>query len=292
MAEQLPDRGKGGGKKRRGSRSAPNQEVFQRLAQIAKSHPPARLLVDLARDAALDAFRKQTVQVRRLVGELAKAKKKRDLLHHRLIEVLHDLATGPVVLPAPAGRPTATHEQLLAAFRELRSKSFPDLAGTLHARVGRADPAVFQRFLADEILIKGSRILVEHVIRNAGRPRTPKQEQEFTSQLRDHIAGKVCQGLARKVGYQMTPEGGQLLEQLLTPALAFLADLMTASPPGRLLIPLPGASFDPKRHEPIPGRPAEGQLKVTATLFPGYFVRGDPERVEEKAQVYTEQVGP
>jgi hypothetical protein len=149
----------------------------------------------------------------------------------------------------------------------------------------------FQRFLVDEILVRGSRILVEHLLRNAEQPWDEAQQAEFFDKLRDHIAGNVCQGLARKVGYQMTPDAGMQHEALIRQSLTFLADLLTADPPGRLLIPLADSPFDPQRHEPIAGRPASGELKVTAMLFPGYLIRGNPERVEEKARVYTERIG-
>ena len=104
-----------------------------------------------------------------------------------------------------------------------------------------------------------------------------------------HVAGNVCQGLARQVGYRVTPEVGKDLDARIMTVLRMLEALLTATPPGRLLVPQADAAFDPERHEAIHGRPHTGELKVTATLFPGYVVLGEPVQVVEKALVYTER---
>jgi hypothetical protein len=261
---------------------------MQRLDQIAAAHPPARLLVDLARDAAIEAYRKKKERTLRLASEVERMRKKRDLLHNRLLTVLHELTTGTVLLPRPAGSPAPSHDQLLETFRQLRSKSFPGLAQTLHARVGRSDVAAYQRFLVDEILIKGSRIVVEHLLRQAGHA-GGDDEGHFREQVRDYIAGNVDQGLARKLGYRMTADVGLDRDVVIDQSIAFLTDLLTATPPGRLLVPLPHEPFDPLRHEASPGRPAEGNAVVLATLFPGYLIRDEPTRIVEKALVFTDR---
>jgi hypothetical protein len=286
MAEPHPDpvprRGQKGSRRKRSK----TEEFLQRLDHISTAHPPARLLVDLARDAALEAYRKKAEKSRRLAADLDRMRRKRDVLNNRLVAVLHELTTGTVLLPRPPGPPPVDHDALLAAFRRLRSTEFPALAQTLHDRAGRADVAAFQRFLVDEILIKGSRIVVEHLLRHAGQT-DGGVEMRFREQIRDHIAGHVDQGLARKVGYQMTADVGRDRNVLIERSIAFLTDLLTAAPPGRLLAPLPEDPFDPLRHEATPGRPAEGNVQVLATLFPGYLIREDPDRVVEKALVFT-----
>ena len=208
------------------------------------------------------------------------------------MEVLRRLTTTQAVLPAPAGRPAVGQETLLATFRQLKTQDFPALAATLHDQIGKADVLAYQRFLMDEILIKGSWMLVEHLVRHAGEQRTAEADSEFTGQLRDHIAGSVSKGLVRKVGFQMTAEVGRQRDALIAGAIEFLDDLLTAAPPGRLLLPRLGSPFDPERHEPIPGCPEAGERKITATLFPGCVVFEEGEqRVREKALVYIEPVG-
>ena len=282
--------GAGGAKKRAASKQAKTVEFAERLDHIAKTYPAARLMVDLAHDAGLEIYSKQGKQIRKLSNDVVKAKKKRSAMHHRLIDLLHKAATSPVGLPRPPEHPVVEHDQLLVKFRQFRSTAFPALAQLLHAKIGRADATVFQKFLVDEILIKGSWIMVEHLMRHAGEPRTAEDDAVFAEQLRDHIAGRVGQRLARQAGYQMTADVGQQRDVLIGKVVAFLDALLTATPPGRLLLPLPNSIFDPVRHAPIAACPDTGELRMTAMLFPGYVVFGDTERVEEKAQVYTEFV--
>jgi hypothetical protein len=203
--------------------------------------------------------------------------------------LLHDLSTGPVILPRTPGRPAVEHDQLLVVFQRLRGGDFPALAQTIHAAAGKGDVLAYQRLLVNDILINGSRILVENIVRHAGAGQTPAEEEAFLGRLRHHIAGNVCSGLARRVGYQVTPEVGERLDELLAAVLAFLTDLLTATPPGRLLVPRDGNPFDPEQHEAINGRPGATELKVTATLFPGYLVLDATPRILEKARVGVER---
>jgi hypothetical protein len=287
MADRVPDPNK----KRSGKRSRKSVktlEFIQRLDQIALSYPAVRLMVDMARDAGLEIFRKQERMVRRLTLEVKRLRKKRHLLHDRLVQLLHELTTGPVVLPRPSGRPPVAHEELLRTFRRLQTQDFPRLAQTLHEHAGRSTATAYQRFLVDEILINGSRVLVEYLLRQVNRQASAIEEADFLHELQDHLAGNVVNGLAKKADYKVTPDVAKLCGQLIALSVSFLDDLLTATPPARLLIPLPGSAFAPDRHEATPGRPSTGTLKVTATLFPGYLICGNPETVAEKARVYTE----
>jgi len=140
------------------------------------------------------------------------------------------------------------------------------------------------------IVVKGSRIVAEHLVRLASHPSDQPAEEQFLRQLRHHVAGNVAQGLARQVNYQVTTEVGQHLDAVIGSVLRLLSDLMTATPPGRLLLPRDGCGFDPERHEPLAGRPSSGELRVKATLFPGYVILAEPAVVVvEKAVVYTER---
>ncbi len=260
----------------------------QSLHQISTSFPAVRLMVDMARDAGLELFRKQDKTIRKLAREWKKLSKKRHMLHDHLVQLLHELTTGPGVLPRPSDRSPVEHEELLKTFRKLQSQDFPALARSLHEHAGRSSAAAYQRFLVEEILTNGSRVLVEYLLRQVNRRPSAEEEAEFFHELRDHLAGNVVIGLAKKADYKVSPELAKQCEQLIAHTLRFLDDLLTATPPGRLLIPLPGSAFTPDRHEAIPGRPSTGQLKITAMMFPGYLVCAEPERVEEKARVYTE----
>jgi hypothetical protein len=291
MAEQNPDPRRGRSKKRGAAKRAKTLEFVERLDQIAKGHPASRLLVDMAQDAGMEIFRKQAAQLRRLWHELGKMRQKRDGVRDRLMSLVHAITTTPPLLPRIAGRPAVAHDELRQTFAQLQSRDFPDLALLLHDRIGRSDVARYQRFLVDEILIKGSRMLLEYLIHHVSEASSAEVETSFLGRLRDHIAGSLCHMLAKKAGYQMTPDAGKRRDALIDRSLAWLADLLTATPPGRLIAPLSGSPFDPARHEPTAGRPSEGELKVTAMLFPGYLVCGEVPAVAEKAMVFTAKAG-
>jgi hypothetical protein len=287
MPDKFPEPKEGRAGKR-ARKSVKTLEFIQRLDQMAQSYPPVRLMVDMARDAGLEIFRKQEKAIRRLTRELKRQSKKRHMLHDRLVQLLHELTTGPAVLPRPTGRSPVEHDDLLRTFRRLQTQDYPALAKTMHENAGRSTASAYQRFLVDEILVGGSRVMVEFLLRRVKDPPSARDEAEFLRELRDHISGNVVKGLASKADYKVTPDMGKLCDQLIGNSLTFLAHLLTATPPGRLLIPLPGSAYSPDHHEPIPGRPTTGTLKITATMFPGYLICANPDRVEEKARVYTE----
>lgn len=277
-------------KARARKRPSPSQELMQLLGRIAANHPTARLEVDLARDAALEAFHRlhrDMTKLSHFVRRLYRARKQRSELQGRLVRLLHELATGPVLLPRPEGRPAMAHEPLLEVYRRLRDHDMPEMARALQSAVGRKESAAYLRLLAQEVLIKGCWALAEHLLRHGHEPFNAEREKEFIDRLRHHVAGKVCQGLARKAGYQVTPEVGKQLDGVIDRSLWFLQDLLLAAPEGRLIVPRDGSAFDPARHAAAPGRPQEGALRIRATLFPGYAVVGPDARVVEKAQVYT-----
>jgi hypothetical protein len=261
------------------------------MGQIHPSEAATRLQLDMARDAGLEAFRRLARQVKRFRARLGRAREKRRDAQEQLRGVLHDLAAGPVALPRPAGAAPVPQDQVLAAFHRLATDDFPALAGALHEAVGRVSAVSYQCFLVEEVLAKGSYILIERLLRHAARGRSATDEGHYLDELRHHLAGKVNRALGRQSGYQVTPEVGGQLDTLLRHSLTFLGDLLASEPPGRLLLPLSGAPFDPERHEPIPGRPATGELVVRATAFPGYAVFEDPPRLVVKARVYTRRAG-
>lgn len=273
---------------------SPGQELMLLLGRIATNHPAARLEVDLARDAAMEAFarlHKDITKLTRYVRRLYRARKQRTELRDRLVRVLHELAAGQVTLPRPPGRPEVPHEELLATFRQLKLHDVPEVARALKAAIGRKQAATYQRFLVQEVFVKGGCAMAEHLLREGHKPFDAAAEQEFLGRLRHHVAGQVVQGLARRAGYEAAPEIARQLDAMIGRAVRFLGDVMMASPEGRLIIPADGAAFDPELHEAIAGRPSEGPLRVRTTLFPGYALLGEPGWVVEKALVYTERVG-
>jgi hypothetical protein len=265
-------------------------EFFRLLEQIRPGEKASRLQLDMAKDAATEVFGKLLRQSERLLQRLARARDRRNAIHARLLSVLQDLATGPVRMPRPAGLPPITHEQLEVTFRELADKDYPAVARTLHAAIGKSDTLAYERFLVEEVFLKASIILVEHLVRRAGHPWPTDAELRFLEGLRHHVAGSVNQNLARQTGYLVTLEVGGELDKLLEKTLQLLFDLQTSDPPGRLLVPALASDFDPARHEAIAGRPSTGALIVRATIFPGYIILSDPPRVVVKAKVFTKRV--
>jgi hypothetical protein len=272
----------------------PLEEALVQLDQI-KHDPSAsqvRLRADLTRDTLVEFAGEMRERIRRLRSDRRKLLARCAELRGRLVELLHDLSTGPVILPRPAGRPEVTHEELLGVYRQLRDRDVPALAAAFEEAAGQGRAIDYQRLLTREALINGSRIVVENLVRQTAPDHAPADDEEFLHRLKHHIAGKICSGVARRVGYQVTPELGRHLDAVLGTVLHFLADLLTATPPGRLLVPRDDSPFDVDRHEPIAGRPATGDLKVTATLFPGYLVLEEAPRLVARAQVYTERMQP
>src|SRR4051794_3624399 len=81
------------------------------LAQLdrMKQDPTAsevRLRSDLARDAAEEVFAKLVRRLRRKDKQVRKLQERSERWRPRLTDLLHDLATGPVILPpVPGGKP-------------------------------------------------------------------------------------------------------------------------------------------------------------------------------------------
>lgn len=290
MAGQRSRSGKG---QQNGPRRRPPAvvtEFVRLLDEIRPDQSAARLKFDMARDAGLEGFRELLSQLQRAQLRLARTRRRRNVIHSRLMGILGDLATGPVRLPRPAGLPPVTQEQVEQAYHELREKDYPATAEALHAAIGQSDVLAFQRFLVEEALVKGNVILVEHLVRYGVHPRPAEQELHFLDDLRHHMAGVIGHALAKQTGYLVTPEVGVGVDALLGKTLRFLVDLLTSEPPIRLLAPTMGSDYDAARHEPTPGRPDTGTLQVRATVFPGLLVYADPPRVLAKAQVFTKRL--
>src|SRR5262245_30349429 len=166
------------------------------LAQLdrMKQDPTAsevRLRSDLARDAAEEVFAKFIRRMRRKDKAIRRLQERSDRWRTRLNDLLQELATGAVILPPVPGSTPANHDQLTVTFRKLKSNDVTHLAQAIRDAVGAGDLPAYQRFLVDEIVIKGSRIVAEHLVRLASHPADQPAEDEFLRQLRHHVAGNV-----------------------------------------------------------------------------------------------------
>jgi hypothetical protein len=292
MPDKLPDPGqRGGAKKRRRLKSKKIAEVFTLLDKVPATSPVARLAVDQVRDACRETFAQLTTRMNRLAGEVVRAKKKRDQFYDRLVRLLGAATSGAVLLPRPPDRPAVEHEQLVQTLRDFKAHGFIELAQVLHEASGKSGVTAFQTFLVDTILVEGSQVVAEQLILHGRDLGSEEAQTRVQERLRDHIGKRVDQGLARTVGYRMPPEIGQQRDDLIARAITFLGDLLTTTPPARLLTPAPDSPFDAELHEPLAGRPSNGDVTVARMLFPGYVVLGEPEEVLEKASVYTERAG-
>src|SRR5262249_50913480 len=142
------------------------------MGQLHPSEAATRLQLDMARDAGLEAFRRLARQAKRFRARLGRAREKRRPAPEQLRGVLHDPAPGPVALPRPAGAAPVPQDQVLAAFHRLATDDFPALAQALHEAVGRVSAVSYQCFLVEEVLAKGTYILIERLLRHAARGRS------------------------------------------------------------------------------------------------------------------------
>lgn len=274
----------------RGQLKAALAEFVRLIEQVPSDKATTRLQLDMARDAGVEVFRQMLGRLEYLEEKVARLRNKREAARNRLLSLLTDLSVGPIPLPRPRGLPPVEPEDVVQLYLELGARNYPDLARTLHDAAGSSDVVAYQRFLVEEILLKGNAILAEHLVREANKSQPFRNEGEFLERLRHHLAGKVHRKLARQTGYQVSPEVGTEINSVLVRSLRFLLDLLTSHPPGRLIFPTLGSDFDPQRHEAIPGRPTTGTLLVRATIFPGYVILSDSERIVAKALVYTKRV--
>lgn len=214
--------------------------------------------------------------------------KERDDYHKQLTRLLRALASGPVVLPRLPGRPVVQHDQLLMTYQQLRNQEFPNLAQTLRADAGKGKMFDYRSILATEVIVKGTWYLAECLVLLGS---DPSVEEEMFRRLKGRFAERVEKKVAQYIKgyYRLPPEGDQHLDRLLDTVLCFLTDLLTATPPGRLLLPRDGSLFDPAQHEPIDYTPNTEKLTVKKIIFPGYMVLDCPPRILAKAQVYTDE---
>jgi hypothetical protein len=210
-------------------------------------------------------------------------KRGRDL-QRQLDEALRRLATEDPARSTPSASGTQ-HDALQRAFRRLRSQGFRSLSEALFrfgkARLQAEPPtaAHFLAFLADRILVWGGQLVLGQQMAEAAGDVAPISPREA---VRDTIR----QALEHKLGAPLSDELARQLDLLVDESLTLLGGVFGGSPPGKLLVPAEGTTFDPAYHETWDGTSPASGARIYATLFPGYLVVGPGEvRVAEKAQV-------
>ncbi|MCI0457671.1 MAG: hypothetical protein L0Z62_11935 [Gemmataceae bacterium] len=194
---------------------------------------------------------------------------------------------GAYALAAPGAPPQ--HDRLVLTLRQLKIQEFQGLSLTLYNRWKLAKQrkemdrtfalAHFRYLMADRILVEGSRLLSVR--------QTASAEGDL-ARVREAIAQSIHDVL------HLTPQKraslpGQLfadLQDAIQKGTEFLRAMLTAAPPGCLLVPEEGAPFTPAEHELVPDSPGGEGGQVRLTVFPGYLVPSS-DRVLEKALVYT-----
>src|SRR5262245_53176842 len=106
----------------RGKIKAALKEFVHLIDKIQPEKASTRLQLDMARDAGLDASRKMLTRIHRLERQLVRTRGKRDASRNRLLTLLHELASAPVIFPRPAGLPPIDPGQMERTFDELRAK--------------------------------------------------------------------------------------------------------------------------------------------------------------------------
>jgi hypothetical protein len=258
-------------------------DVLRHLDHLQAAAPELGELVEVLRAALLSEQQRSAQRERALRFE-------RDTYRARLTRALHGLVSGGAFLPRLPGRAAVGHDVLAQTYRQLKVQDFLNLAQALHQSSGQGSPLAYQIFLVREVLVTGGELLAERLVRRALPGVGPTDEAGMRAAVGQFVLQKVCQSLEQKSGTKAPPEMAEHLRGVIDRSLGFVADLLTANPPGWLLLPNVGCAFDPNLHEAPYGRPASGDLEVTALLFPGYVVRRNPEQVVEKATVYTDRV--
>ncbi|MBY0231134.1 MAG: hypothetical protein K2W96_17755 [Gemmataceae bacterium] len=255
----------------------PLAEILERIEGFAKRHPGERLEADLARDAVVDAGR----QLHFLAGKVRLARRKRKRLRDDAARLLDALTHSPAPRWPMPETPDLL-EPLADNYRRLKNEAFPAFASRLCAAAGRGEPRDFALVLCDTILRRGERILVEGLILHptAGRP-------ALIERVRPLLGGQLVKVLARRAGHRMSPEIGQLADQLIRLSLTLIDGMLHTFPAVRFYWPAIGTVYDAAKHERTPGKaePA-GERFVRFPLFPGLAFADGP-RLVERAVVAT-----
>jgi hypothetical protein len=256
----------------------PLLEVHQQLDQLSRAYPAAKLLIDLARDATNEAVRQQT----QLTARLRRSRRRQRHLRKQRAELLDGIAGFPLQLGLPLE--SACEAELLQRFTALREREFAPLAEQLHRRAGRGELRDFRRLLADRILLRGQRTLIEAYLR---KPHT--RLDLLLDRLAQHLSHRLVRRLARPLGQPVDQTHCQAVHALAASALQFIAAMLAHPGVLRLSWPRPGDIFDPAMHERGSGKPSQEPRRVLAVLFPGLVRRTSTPHLLARAVVATQR---
>jgi len=204
----------------------------------------------------------------KLRADLQVAQTERDDFKARVSKLLREqhTADGRTVYRVNDNRP---HHELADRFRQLRDQEFQAAAASLFKILGAAVRERRREIMAD-VKARLAFLLFNESWDDAADARPPalRIKLRITENLRQVYP--VESGLPSE------------FDDLIPKARLFVEDIRQAAPPGHLWFDEPLSTFEPSRHECVPGYAESGVVKMT--LFPGYSA-GD--RVFEKAQVTT-----
>lgn len=210
----------------------------------------------------------------------------------RLRRVGIGLLTGGLNLPPRTGRSRPAH-LLVQDFFNLRNQEFLSLAQLMHEQLGQHSAVGWQIVLTDGLFQTGLPGFFHRLLQRRF-PASPVEEAEEARLLyeqRDETLVGLRERITRETATGVEAGIAFLLETVVAKTLLLVWDLLTTAPPGWLLLPSPGDPFDPAQHQGIPGRPTVN-ARVTGLIFPGYQLRNAPDKVVEKALVYTSSIPP
>jgi hypothetical protein len=237
-------------------------------------------------------------------------RQERDTQTQRLRAARRLLTDGEVRWPArPAGAAGAAgaavgngREEMGQRYRHYLQGTFRGLCQALHDRYKSLEKDgkktlhihLFQRWLAELLLCKGSQHLAERLLeRRQGEQKADSVSVTVTDlgELRDEVVRSVRDVLPRythpvDVNDLFTEDLDGQLRAATLEGLEIVWDILAGPPPGRLLFPDEEVSLDEARHEPLPQCPAGKTARIRFTTFPGYIVLVP--QVLVKATVFTD----
>ncbi len=205
----------------------------------------------------------------------------------RLRSLRLKLLNGGLQLPPRIGLVPRPGHLVVQDFFNLRNQEFLGLAQYLQAQCSTFSPVGWQMLLTEYIFEEHLPVVLESLLLRPF-PAAGLSDSDAAQWLDDHCRRAVLalmERITQKGGRVLDPGVDSLLWRVTEQALKVTWDVLTATPPGWLILPVRGERYDPGLHQVIPGD--EGNPRITAVIFPGYVQRRSSGGVVEKAQVYT-----
>jgi hypothetical protein len=223
-------------------------------------------------------------------GELEQANRalRKELQEQRqqLTQARLALLTGGLPLPRSQTRPVPASHILAESYFTTRNE-FLALAQALHEATRKSSTVNWQILLTRAVFTEAAPALLAALLTRTA-PASPVSPVAETQLLGEHQRMAVSQVRAQvqRAGQALADPLEVALQRLATNALLLTWDLLVGSPPGWLILPARDTPPDPAWHQVYPGRPSADAV-VGGVVFPGYALRGSPDKVVEKALVYT-----